>query len=269
MIKQSEQALNAFEEAVKWPMLALSLAIIPLLVVPLTVDLTPAQRDVVAVADLVIWAAFAVEYFVRLYLAPRKKHFLVHNIPDLLLVVVPFLRPLRALRAVRAARALRLLRLARPLLLVTRGIRASRRALLRHGTVYVLLVAVFVIVVGMIVVHEVEVNHPRPLIDSWGEAAWWTVETVATAGSETPWPASAAGQVVRVVLVVVGLALFGLITASLASWFVEVEDQKHETARHAELEERLETLQPTLDAVLAERVTAAPNERGVTSEEET
>jgi len=250
MIKPSQQALNDFEEAVKWPMLALSVAIIPLLVIPLTVQLSPAGRTTVTVVDLVIWALFAIEYFVRLYLAPQRGHFMAHNILDLALVVVPFLRPLRAMRALRA---LRLLRLATALLFVARGIKASRRALMRHGLVYVLLVAVLVIVAGVIVIHDVEAGHPGSKINSWGDATWWTVETVATAGSETPWPASGSGQFVRVVLVLVSVSMFGLITASLASWFVEVEDEKHDKVRHEELEERLARLQATLDALIAQQ----------------
>jgi voltage-gated potassium channel len=250
MIKPSEQALNDFEEAVKWPMLALSVAIIPLLAIPLVMQLSETQRTAFTVVDVVIWVLFAAEYFVRLYLAPRKRHFMAHNILDLALVVVPFLRPLRAMRALRA---LRLLRLATALLFVARGIKASRRALMRHGLVYVLLVAALVMVAGVIVIRDVEAGHPESKIDSWGAATWWTFETVATAGSETPWPSSSEGQIVRVVLVLSGLALFGLITASLASWFVEVEEEKHDKARHHELEERLDRLQATLDALLAER----------------
>jgi voltage-gated potassium channel len=250
MIEPSEQALNSFEEAVKWPMLALSVAIIPLLLIPLVVQLSPAERTVFTVADWAVWTLFAAEYFVRLYLSPRRRHFVTHNLLDLALVLVPFLRPLRAMRSLRA---LRLLRLTVALLFVGRGIKASRRALMRHGLAYVLLVAILIIVAGVIIIHEVEPGHPGSKIQGWGDATVWTVETIATAGSETPWPASGTGQFLRVVLVLLGLSLFGLITASLASWFVEVEDEKHDKERQQKLEARLDRLQVTLDALVAER----------------
>jgi len=137
MIKPSEQALNDFEEAGKWPMLALSVAIIPLLVIPLVMQLSETQRTAFAVVDVVIWVLFAAECFVRLCLAPRKRHFIVHNILDLALVVVPFLRSLRAMRALRT---LRLLRLATALLFVARGIKASRRFLpIRYSALSVMM----------------------------------------------------------------------------------------------------------------------------------
>lgn len=57
-----------------------------------------------------MWAAFAVEYAVKLWLAPDRWRFLKANIPDLVIVVGPMLRPLRLLRATRLLRLLRLAR---------------------------------------------------------------------------------------------------------------------------------------------------------------
>jgi hypothetical protein len=56
-------------------MLVLSLAIVPLLVLPLVVDLSASTESVFFALDWIIWAAFAVEYGVRLYLAPAKWSF--------------------------------------------------------------------------------------------------------------------------------------------------------------------------------------------------
>lgn len=55
-----------------------------------------------------MWAAFAVEYVVKLYLAPDRWRFFKANVPDLVIVLVPMLRPLRVLRATRLLRLLRL-----------------------------------------------------------------------------------------------------------------------------------------------------------------
>ena len=70
MIKPSEQALNDFDEYWQWPMLVLSVAIIPLLLIPYTMQLSPAWSMVFTVADWVVWALFAVEYFGN----PAHKH---------------------------------------------------------------------------------------------------------------------------------------------------------------------------------------------------
>jgi hypothetical protein len=57
----STEALERFERQTAWPMLILSLAIIPLLVIPLAVDLSPAMRTTFFALDWIIWAAFALE----------------------------------------------------------------------------------------------------------------------------------------------------------------------------------------------------------------
>jgi voltage-gated potassium channel len=43
---------------------------------------------------------FLTEYLARLLVAPSRLSFILHNPPDLMLVVIPVLRPLRLLRSV-------------------------------------------------------------------------------------------------------------------------------------------------------------------------
>jgi hypothetical protein len=85
-------------------MLALSLAIIPLLVVPWVADL-PKTLDTTFVAlDCSIWAAFALELAVKTYLVERHRDYLVRHWFDVLIVALPFLRPLRLVQSARALR---------------------------------------------------------------------------------------------------------------------------------------------------------------------
>jgi hypothetical protein len=86
------------------------LAIIPLLVLPLVLDLSESTEAMLFALDWFIWAVFAVECGIRLYLAPVKGRLVRSNIIDLIVIFVPFLRPLRV---ARSARMLRLLRAAR------------------------------------------------------------------------------------------------------------------------------------------------------------
>jgi voltage-gated potassium channel len=86
----------------------------------------PATERAFLSIDYALWAVFAAEYGIKLYLAPNRRRFVAQHIPDLIIVLVPMLRPLRVLRSVRL---LRLLRLA---LLGGAGVRAgaTRRATL-------------------------------------------------------------------------------------------------------------------------------------------
>src|SRR5438067_2343978 len=116
-------------------MLALSLAIIPLLLIPLIWDLSPGLQTTFLALDWFIWAAFIVEYGVRLWLAPDKCRFAKRNKIDLLVIVLPFLRPLRVMPS---ARALRVLRAARVVAFIGRGFDAATDVFTRHKPHYAL-----------------------------------------------------------------------------------------------------------------------------------
>ncbi len=53
-----------------------------------------------------VWAAFALEFAIRLWLAEDRWHYAKRHWYDVALVVLPFLRPLRLLRVLALARVL-------------------------------------------------------------------------------------------------------------------------------------------------------------------
>ncbi len=214
----SHEALDRFERQTAWPMLVLSLAIVPLLIVPLIVALSPGVETTLFALDWIIWAAFAFEYGVRLYLAPNKAEFVRHNVIDLVVVVIPFLRPLRV---IRSARAIRLLRAARGGAFLMRGIDAVQDVLRRHKLQYTLLVALTVVVGSALIMSELERSLPGSHIKSLPDGLWWAVSTITTVGYGDTYPVSAAGRGIAVVVMLVGVGIFGLLAASLASFFVE------------------------------------------------
>lgn len=135
----SQEALDRFERQTAWPMMILAVAIIPLLVVPLLVDLPSGVEMTFYALDWLIWVAFVLEYGIRLYLAPSKRHFVTHNIIDLLFVLIPFLRPLRVFRS---ARAFALFRATRGMVVLLRAVDAVQDVLRRHKLGYTLLLIV-------------------------------------------------------------------------------------------------------------------------------
>jgi voltage-gated potassium channel len=52
------------------------------------------------------------------------------------------------------------------------------------------------------------------------DALWWAATTVTTVGYGDRYPVTAVGRLVATGLMVVGIALLGVITASVAAWFV-------------------------------------------------
>jgi voltage-gated potassium channel len=237
------EALERFERATALPMLVLALAIIPLLVIPLTVDLSPAMTNTLEVIGWMIWAVFAAEYGIRLYLAPDKGHFVRHNIVDLLVVILPFLRPLRVMRS---ARALRLLRAIRAVVILARVAEAARNVLRRHGLQYVLLVAMGVVVAGGLLIEEAERNAPGAHIHNVADGLWWAVTTVTTVGYGDTFPVTPAGKGIAVVLMLLGIGLFGALAASLSAFFIERHQDDTFQPQIHEVMERLQRIEDAL-----------------------
>lgn len=213
----NRSALERFERAVELPLLVLAVAMVPLLIVPLVVDLPSGVEDTFIAADWFIWAVFAFEYVVRLSLTDRRWRFVRHEWPDLLIIALPFLRPLRI---VRSARALRLLRLGRLAAVLSEATQETRRLLVRHQLHYALLVGIVLMVGASGLVYALE-EGSEGSIDTFGDALWWAVTTVTTVGYGDMFPVTPAGRGVAAFLMFSGIALFGLITANLATFMLE------------------------------------------------
>lgn len=147
-----------------------------------------------------------------------KGQFIRSTVIDLVLVLIPFLRPLRL---VRSAKFLRLLRTVRVGVFLLRGIKAVRDVLARHNLFYTLLVAGAVTVEAGVVVTELELGAVDATITTAPEGLWWAITTVPTVGYGDAYPVTAEGRAFAVVLMLVGVGLFGLLAASLASFLIE------------------------------------------------
>jgi voltage-gated potassium channel len=225
-------------------MMALALAIIPLLVVPLLVDLSPGAETTLYAIDWFIWAAFVLEYGIRLFLAPNKRYFVSHNVIDLLFVLIPFLRPLRVLRS---ARAFALLRATRGVVVLLRAVHAVQNVLRRHKLGYTLLIAMVVVVGSGLLVSTIEEASPDRNIQSFPDGLWWAVTTVTTVGYGDKFPVTAIGRAIGAGVMVLGIGLFGLLAASLASLLVEKDLEKQIDPQIAEIGERLERIERLLE----------------------
>ena len=228
-----------WERAADGPMLALALVSIPLLLLE---DLgRGAVAQAAVVANWAIWVAFAVDLVVRVWFARgRRMRYLARHWYDVGIVVlsiVPYFLPLRALRSVRA---LRILRAARVIVFAARLWHAALRiwGTLTGRTLLVLLPGV--VAAGSAGVWMVE-RHSNGAIDHYGDAAWWAITTVSTVGYGDIAPVTTEGRAIAVVLMLTGIALFGVITANVAATLTK---QRHSVE---DLATRIDQLQATIN----------------------
>jgi voltage-gated potassium channel len=126
----------------------------------------------------------------------------------------------RALAFLRAARGLRGLRLVRIVGTANRSMNALKTTLERRGFIYVAGLTALVIFLGAAGMLNFEnARHVQGGFATYGDALWWTGMLVATIGSDT-WPVTTEGRVLTMLLAVYGLAMFGYIAATFASFFI-------------------------------------------------
>ena len=182
-------------------MLLLAFAMVPLLAASLLWELGPRGEVVVLALDSVIWAAFAVDLAIKIAVAPDRWTYVKRHWLDVLVVVVPFIRPLRILRII---------------LFAMEGVQGVRR-LVRIDYLFVYATG-FILIIATIVT-TVEQGSGSPL-ETFPNALWWSVVTATTVGYGDMVPITATGRVAGVVLMVGGIGLFGAVTANLASLLV-------------------------------------------------
>lgn len=217
--------LRQLENMLELPTVVLGFAWLALLVVDLTSGLPPFWHGV----STAIWVLFIVDFGLKLLLAPSKADYLRKNWIGAVSLPVPALRVLRigrVIRVMRLARAVRAVHFARMLTALNRGLRSLRATMRRRGLGYVLGLTALVAFAGAAGMYAFEHEEgQRAGFDTYASALWWTLMLLTSIGSEY-WPQTASGRALCLLLSVYGFAVFGYITAALASYFVGRDAEK-------------------------------------------
>lgn len=210
--------LEQIEEWLELPMLVLGFVWLALLVIEFLWGLSSWLET----ASIIIWVLFIVDFAVKFALAPHKTDYLKANWLTAIALVVPALRVFRIVRVVRvlrAARAVRGLRLLRVVSSLNRGMRALGNTMSRRGVGYVVALTLIVTFAGAAGMYAFENDVAESPLKSYPEALWWTAMTMTTMGSDY-FPLTAEGRVLCFLLAMYAFAVFGYVTATLATFFV-------------------------------------------------
>lgn len=216
---EQQSLLDQLSDWLEIPMLVLALVWLGLFVVEIVWGLTPLLRTI----GQVIWAIFAFDFLLELVIAPNKRRYLVGNWLKALALLAPALRLLRVVRVLRLARlagATRGARLLRVVSSLNRGLRALRASMGRRRLGFVLVSTLLVLLAGAAGMLAFENEQPGgPAFPSYGVALWWTAMLMTTLGSDY-WPQTPEGRILCLLLSVYGFAVFGYLTATLATFFI-------------------------------------------------
>lgn len=239
LVKERETLLQHVHAALDRVMVLLSIVWIALLVAELLTGALPRSLEI---AVWVIWGLFVLDFLIEFTIAPIKGRYLRTNWLTVVSLALPALRVIRvfaALRVLRAARVVRSVGLLRILTSVNRGLASIRATAARRGVGYVLMATVLVMTVGAAGMASFEspsalagegIADARPL-NGYVDALWWTAYTMTTGATHEP--ATGEGRLLGWLLSLYGLAIFGYLTATLASHFVGREGEARPRDRGA------------------------------------
>jgi voltage-gated potassium channel len=209
-------SVEHWERRTEWPLAGVAIVFLVAFAWPILDPTLPTStRDTAEAVQLASWGVFAVDYAARLALSRDRRAYVRANLLDLAIIVLPLLRPLRLLRLVTILKFLN---------------RGASRGLHGRVAVYVVTATVMVVLVGGLAMLDVERGQPDANIETPGDAFWWAVTTITTVGYGDRYPVTVAGRTVAVALMICGIALIGVVTASLATWLIErIRDEGDET----------------------------------------
>lgn len=233
--ERRERLLASIERWTEWPQTILAVALIPILLIPHLTNVSAATRSTLDDLDYLIWGFFLADLLVCVAIAPRRLRYLRHHWVDVVLVALPMIRPLRAVRSFRLVRALSA---------TDRVMIGARRIFVHRGLHYIMLSAIVIIVTAGAIAPILERDAAGSTIRSFPDGIWWAVSTVTTVGYGDVYPKTAMGRGLGVALMLIGVGLFGVITANLSAFFIEDsgDEMKIQLRQMADKLDRMEAL---------------------------
>ena len=242
--------VDRIERATRYPMVLLGVA---WLVVAIIVGTTNANRDasIVLVGTLfALWAIALVEYLVRLVVSPDRGGYLKRRWVEPATVLLPIFQGCHFIGIEKVC------------LLVAEGALRVEVVLRHHSLFRVLIAAAGTLFLGSWLVLLFEEHQAGTNIHNYGDGLWWAIVTVTTVGYGDRFPVSAGGRIIAVVLMLVGIGLIGVLTATVASVFIQEHTRaNHEEIKkgHADLGQQLTMISARL-ADVERRLGATPSE---------
>jgi len=164
-------------------------------------------NNYLSLVQWVCWFAFALDLIYGILRAESKTEYLKRHPLELASVLLPFLRPLRLMRVISFGS------------LALQKVAIGRQFAI---TVKVAVSAVFISYIAAVQITISERGVEGSNIKSFSDGLWWAVTTVTTVGYGDRYPTTTEGRFLAVLLMITGISLVGVITASVAAWFVKL-----------------------------------------------
>jgi voltage-gated potassium channel len=172
-----------------------------------TDSISDSTNQILGIIQWVCWVAFAIDLLFGLVTSENKVLYLKRHPLEIASVLLPFLRPLRLMRVISFG-----------------GLALQKIAVGRQFaiTVKVAITTVFVAYIAAVQITITERAVEGSNIKNFADGFWWAITTVTTVGYGDRYPTTTEGRLLAVMLMFMGISLVGVITASVAAWFVKM-----------------------------------------------
>ena len=85
-----------------------------------------------------------------------------------------------------------------------------------------LVITLFLGYISAIQITMIEREQSGANILNFWDGLWWAFTTITTVGYGDKYPISGEGRILAVFLMVLGISLLGVVTATIAAWFVRI-----------------------------------------------
>jgi voltage-gated potassium channel len=222
------QGLALWRKWTDMPLLVLAIGSLPLLLLELITErLNETDKNFLFIVNVVIFIAFATDYFVELIICKQKSLYLKTEWSSLLIWIAQLLALLPALGflgILRGARALRVLSTISRVIGIGVSTRAEGKNLLkRHAASFAFGLSGLTWISSAVAFTIVEDIGKDGRFDSFFDALWWSACTITTVGYGDIYPATPAGRVVAVLTMIVGVSTLAVVTARIAQFLLSTE----------------------------------------------
>jgi voltage-gated potassium channel len=190
--------------------------------------LTSGDKTFLLVVNVTVFLAYAVDYVVEFLVTPEKGRYVRSEWSSLLIVVAQLFAILPAmsfLGFLRGARALRVISSLTRVIGISMASRSQGREILKkRATSFAFGLAGFTLITSAVGFTLAEDVGKDGRVQSFFDALWWAGATITTVGYGDIYPITAAGRVIAIFTMLVGISTLAVVTARIAQFLIKNDE---------------------------------------------
>ena len=216
----------------KWtdiPLLIIAIGSLPLLLLEIISHrLTSADKTFLLIVNLTVFLAYAVDYVVEFLVTPEKGRYVRSEWSSLLIVIAQLFAVLPAmsfLGFLRGARALRVVSSFTRIIGISMASRSQGREILKkRATSFAFGLAGFTLITSAVGFTLAEDVGKDGRVHSFFDALWWSGATITTVSYGDIYPITAAGRIIAIFTMLVGISTLAVVTARIAQFLIKNDE---------------------------------------------